>query len=368
MLCLPLRLQEWSSGRSAYLAELWGTSLQWCPRPSANALRLLERFKRISKLDKEASHRRVWGFGVWLYTPLSYHAPAGHFGHTLAWSIHDFVDTSKTSASGRNRTQFGAIKMPPNPSMQRTPKSGRWSRTLPVGERSPYGQTTHAAPPSIWSNGCPLPLTIDEIVGAETQKPNPVRSQALIQQHRLISSSISIDFPITRSFWISWLSIGQHSVSNEILRVSVPIPRCSWGGEPSLLPTCLFLSINQAVGSMAVGQSEARTDMALKLLYLEPRTERGRGRNKEDVIMDWASLLMIEMVVGFLGIFALHLFWKDQKWGPALILFCSPQYPIEHSYSWGETMVFSLIEGFGYWGSQLLGFNGFDEIIHNPML
>jgi len=59
---------------------------------------------------------------------------------------------------------------------------------------------------------------------------------------------------------------------------------------------------------MAVGQSEARTDMALRLLYLEPRAERGRRRNKEEVIMDWTSLLMIETVVGFLGIFALHLF------------------------------------------------------------
>ena len=28
--------------------------------------------------------------------------------------------------------------------------------------------------------------------------------------------------------------------------------------------------------------------------------------------MDWTSLLMIEMVVGFVGIFALHLLWKDQ--------------------------------------------------------
>jgi len=64
---------------------------------------------------------------------------------------------------------------------------------------------------------------------------------------------------------------------------------------------------------MAVGQSEARTDMALRLLSQELRAERGRGRNKEDVIMDWTSLLMIEMVVGFLGIFALHLFWKGQQ-------------------------------------------------------
>jgi len=64
---------------------------------------------------------------------------------------------------------------------------------------------------------------------------------------------------------------------------------------------------------MVVGQSKARTDMALRLLYPEPRAERGRRRNKEEVIMDWTSLLLIEMVVGVLGIFALHLFWKDQK-------------------------------------------------------
>jgi hypothetical protein len=29
---------------------------------------------------------------------------------------------------------------------------------------------------------CPLPLTIDEIVGAETQKANPVRSRALLER------------------------------------------------------------------------------------------------------------------------------------------------------------------------------------------
>ena len=84
-------------------------------------------------------------------------------------------------------------------------------------------------------------------------------------------------------------------------------------GELSFPPTFLFLSINQAVGSMVVGQSEARTDLTLRLLNQEPRAERERRRNKEDVIMDWTSLLMIEMVVGFVGIFALHLLWKDQQ-------------------------------------------------------
>ncbi len=29
--------------------------------------------------------------------------------------------------------------------------------------------------------------------------------------------------------------------------------------------------------------------------------------------MDWTSLLMIETVVGFLGIFALYFLWKDQN-------------------------------------------------------
>ena len=83
-------------------------------------------------------------------------------------------------------------------------------------------------------------------------------------------------------------------------------------GDTSLPPPFLFLSINQSVGSMVVGQSDARTDLALRLLNQEPRAKRERRRNKEDVIMDWTLLLMIEMVVGFLGILALHLFWKDQ--------------------------------------------------------
>ncbi len=56
---------------------------------------------------------------------------------------------------------------------------------------------------------------------------------------------------------------------------------------------------------MVVGQSEARTDMALRLLSQELKAERQRPRNKEEVIMDWTSLLMIETVFGFWGIFAL---------------------------------------------------------------
>ena len=36
-----------------------------------------------------------------------------------------FSTCPRTIASGRNRTQLGVNKMPPSPSMQRTPKSGR---------------------------------------------------------------------------------------------------------------------------------------------------------------------------------------------------------------------------------------------------
>jgi len=86
-------------------------------------------------------------------------------------------------------------------------------------------------------------------------------------------------------------------------------------GEPSLPSTYLFLSINQSVGSMAVGQFEARRDMALRLLSQEPKATRERRRNEEDGIMDWTSLLMIEMVVGFVGIFALHFCGKTNNEG-----------------------------------------------------
>jgi hypothetical protein len=78
-----------------------------------------------------------------------------------------------------------------------------------------------------------------------------------------------------------------------------------------LLPALfLFLLINQTVGSKAVDQPEARAYMALRLLYQEPRAKRGRRRNKEGVIMDGTSLWMIEAVVAFLGVFALHFIWK----------------------------------------------------------
>jgi hypothetical protein len=50
--------------------------------------------------------------------------------------------------------------------------------------------------------------------------------------------------------------------------------------------------------------------MALRLLYQEPRGKQGRLRNKEDVIMDGTSLWMLEAVVAFLGVFALHFIWK----------------------------------------------------------
>ena len=61
---------------------------------------------------------------------------------------------------------------------------------------------------------------------------------------------------------------------------------------------------------MAVSQSSVRAYLALRLLYQEPRVARGRLRNEEDVIMDGTSLWMIEAVVVFLGVFALHFIWK----------------------------------------------------------
>jgi hypothetical protein len=61
---------------------------------------------------------------------------------------------------------------------------------------------------------------------------------------------------------------------------------------------------------MAVGQSEAGSYVALRLLYQEPRAERKRRRNKEDVIMDWATILMIETVIALLGLLSVHFIWR----------------------------------------------------------
>jgi hypothetical protein len=81
--------------------------------------------------------------------------------------------------------------------------------------------------------------------------------------------------------------------------------------EPFLPSTFLFLSINQAVGSIAVGQSEARAYMALSLLYQEPRaTTRRRFKNKEDGIMSWA-LVSIGTVTALLGILSMYLIWRE---------------------------------------------------------
>ncbi len=82
-------------------------------------------------------------------------------------------------------------------------------------------------------------------------------------------------------------------------------------GELSFPPTFLFLSINQAVGSMASWQSEARSNLALRLLYQEPKAKRGRLQNKEDAIMDW-TLLTIVTLTDSLGIFALYRIWKER--------------------------------------------------------
>ena len=54
---------------------------------------------------------------------------------------------------------------------------------------------------------------------------------------------------------------------------------------PCLPPTLLFLSINQSVGRMTVGQSDARSDMALRLLSYESRAARRRLKNKEEVLI-----------------------------------------------------------------------------------
>ena len=62
---------------------------------------------------------------------------------------------------------------------------------------------------------------------------------------------------------------------------------------------------------MAVDQPEARSYMALRLLYQEPRAARGRLRNKEDAIMDW-TLVIIRTLTAFWGTFALHLIWREQ--------------------------------------------------------
>jgi hypothetical protein len=61
-----------------------------------------------------------------------------------------------------------------------------------------------------------------------------------------------------------------------------------------------------------VGASEARAYMALRLLYHEPRAEKERLINKEDATMDWTTLWMIETVVAFLAVFALHRIWREQ--------------------------------------------------------
>jgi len=73
-------------------------------------------------------------------------------------------------------------------------------------------------------------------------------------------------------------------------------------------PTLLFLLINQAVDSITVGQSGARPYVVLRLLYLEPRAERGRLKNKEGAIMDW-SLFLIGTFTAFWGVLALYLIW-----------------------------------------------------------
>jgi len=62
---------------------------------------------------------------------------------------------------------------------------------------------------------------------------------------------------------------------------------------------------------MTVGQSEARSDMALRLLSYDSRAARRRLRNKEEVLMEWTSLWIIGTFSAAWGIFALHLIWRE---------------------------------------------------------
>jgi hypothetical protein len=66
---------------------------------------------------------------------------------------------------------------------------------------------------------------------------------------------------------------------------------------------------------MAVGQSDARYYMALRLLYQEPKVKRGRVQNKEDVIMDW-TLLIIVTPTALLGGLAVYLNLKSATLKP----------------------------------------------------
>jgi len=52
--------------------------------------------------------------------------------------------------------------------------------------------------------------------------------------------------------------------------------------------------------------------MALRLLFHEPLAARERLRNKEEIIMDWTSLWITEMVVACLGVFALDLIYREE--------------------------------------------------------
>jgi len=63
---------------------------------------------------------------------------------------------------------------------------------------------------------------------------------------------------------------------------------------------------------MVMDQPEARSTMALRLLYQEPRAKRGRLRNKEDVIMDW-TLVIIATPTALLIVISLHLIWKEKS-------------------------------------------------------
>jgi hypothetical protein len=48
--------------------------------------------------------------------------------------------------------------------------------------------------------------------------------------------------------------------------------------------------------------------MALRLLLQEQKVKRGRLRNKEEIIMDWAPLI-IGTFTALLGVIALYFIW-----------------------------------------------------------
>jgi hypothetical protein len=62
---------------------------------------------------------------------------------------------------------------------------------------------------------------------------------------------------------------------------------------------------------MAMGKSDARSDLALRLHYQESEARREQQRNKEDVIMEWTLLSIVTLTSLLVGTL-LHLIWKEK--------------------------------------------------------